>query len=52
MAQQNINQYNFKKWYVKSVPRLFDMSIASDEKSFNEDSNDDLAYDLIAKKFF
>ena len=37
MAQQNINQYNFKKWYVKSVPRLFDMSIASDEKSFNEE---------------
>jgi hypothetical protein len=37
MAQQNINQYNFKKWYVKSVPRLFDVSIASDEKSFNEE---------------
>jgi hypothetical protein len=37
MTQQNINQYNFKKWYVKSVPRLFDVSIASDEKSFNEE---------------
>ena len=37
MAQQNINQYNFKKWYVKSVPRLFDVSIASDEKNFNEE---------------
>jgi hypothetical protein len=37
MAQQNINQYNFKKWYVKSVPRLFDVSITSDEKNFNEE---------------
>ena len=27
MAQQNINQYNFKKWYVKSVPKIFDISL-------------------------
>lgn len=37
MAQQNINQYNFKKWYVKSVPKLYDISLASDERSFNEE---------------
>ncbi len=37
MAQQNINQYNFKKWYVKSVPKLYDICLASDEKEFNEE---------------
>ena len=43
MAQQNINQYNFKKWYVKSVPKIFDISLGSDELDFNQEvvfSND------------
>jgi len=43
MAQQNINQYNFKKWYIKSVPKIFDISLASDEVDYNQEvvfSND------------
>jgi len=37
MAQQNINQYNFNKWYVKPVPKIFDICLASDEKDYNEE---------------
>ena len=37
MAQQNINQFNFKKWYVKPVPKIFDICLASDEKDYNEE---------------
>ena len=37
MAQQNINQFNFKKWYIKPVPKIFDISLASDEKDYNEE---------------
>ena len=37
MAQQNINQYNFNKWYIKPVPKIFDICLASDEKDYNEE---------------
>jgi YVTN family beta-propeller protein len=37
MAQQNINQYNFKKWFIKSVPKNNDLSLASDEVDFNQE---------------
>ena len=35
MAQQNINQYNFNKWYIKPVPKIFDICLTSDEKDYN-----------------
>ena len=37
MAQQNINQFNFKKWYIKPVPKIFDICLASDERDYNEE---------------
>ena len=37
MAYQNINQYVFKKWYLKPVYTSFDMSLASDERDYNEE---------------
>ena len=37
MSQQNIYQYNFKKWYVKPSSQFFDISLASDEIDFNEE---------------
>jgi len=37
MAQQNINQYNFNKWYIKPVRKIFDISLASDERDYNEE---------------
>ena len=37
MAQQNINQYNFSKWYIKPVRKVFDISLSSDEKDYNEE---------------
>ena len=43
MAQQNINQKNYKKWYVKSLPKNYDLSLASDELNYNQEvifSND------------
>ena len=37
MAQQNINQYNFNKWYIKPVRKIFDISLASDEVDYNQE---------------
>ena len=37
MAYQNINQYAFKKWYLKPVYSSFDMSLASDERDYNQE---------------
>jgi len=37
MAQQNINQYNFKKWYIKPIQNTFDISLASDEIDYQEE---------------
>ncbi len=37
MGQQNINQYNFPKWFVKPVRSIFDISLSSDERDYNEE---------------
>ena len=37
MAQQNINQYNFNKWYVKPTRNIFDICLTSDERNYNEE---------------
>lgn len=37
MAYQNINQYNFRKWYLKPVNEITDLCLASDEKNYNEE---------------
>jgi hypothetical protein len=47
MAQQNINQYNFNKWYVKPVRKIFDICLASDERDYNEEVI--FSTDLIAQ---
>jgi len=47
MAQQNINQYNFNKWYIKPVRKIFDISLASDERDYNEEVI--FSTDLIAQ---
>ena len=47
MAQQNINQYNFNKWYIKPVRKIFDICLASDERDYNEEVV--FSTDLIAQ---
>jgi hypothetical protein len=37
MSHQNLYQYKFKKWSVKPSSQFFDISIASDERNFNEE---------------
>jgi hypothetical protein len=37
MSYQNINQYNFKRLYLKPVNEITDISLASDEKSYDEE---------------
>ena len=37
MSYQNINQYVYNKWKLKPVYDGQDMSLASDEKDFNEE---------------
>lgn len=37
MAYQNINQYNFNKWYLIDRSEIQDFSLASDEKDYNEE---------------
>ena len=39
MAYQNINQYYYKKYGLKFVYDGMDMSLASDEKDYNEEEN-------------
>jgi hypothetical protein len=37
MTYQNINQYNFKKYYLKLFNDITDLSLASDEKDYDEE---------------
>ena len=37
MAYQNINQYVYNKWYLTPVREISDLSLASDERDFNEE---------------
>ena len=37
MAYQNINQYNFLKFYLSPVREISDISLASDEKDFDQE---------------
>jgi hypothetical protein len=37
MSYQNINQYNFKKWFLTPIYDSYDISLASDEKDYNEE---------------
>ena len=37
MSQQNIREYNYKKWYLKPYGQNLDVSLSSDEKDFNEE---------------
>ena len=37
MAYQNINQYVYNKWYLKPVQEVSDLSLASDERQYNEE---------------
>ena len=37
MSQQNINQYKYRKLFVKPHRQIFDISIASDERDYNEE---------------
>ena len=37
MAYQNINQYNFKKWYLLNRSEIQDFSLSSDERDYKEE---------------
>jgi len=37
MSQQNIREYNFKKWYLRPVGQMLDINLASDERDYNEE---------------
>lgn len=37
MSYQNINQYNFRRWYLKPLNEITDISLASDEKNYDEE---------------
>jgi hypothetical protein len=37
MAYQNINQYVYNKWYLKPVQEVSDLSLASDERQYNQE---------------
>ncbi len=37
MAYQNINQYNFNKWYLLNKSEIQDFSLASDERDYKEE---------------
>ena len=37
MAYQNINQYNFKKIYLKPYESVTDISLASDERDYDNE---------------
>jgi len=37
MSQQNINQYVYRKWKVKPKNGFFDLSLASDERDYNQE---------------
>jgi len=37
MSQQNIREYNFKKWFLKPTGQNIDITLASDERNYNEE---------------
>jgi hypothetical protein len=37
MSQQNINQYVYKKWFITNSKPVFDISLSSDERDYNEE---------------
>jgi hypothetical protein len=37
MAYQNLNQYVYNKWYLKPVQEVSDLTLASDERQYNEE---------------
>lgn len=37
MAYQNINQYNFNRWYLLPVKEISDISLASDERNYDKE---------------
>jgi hypothetical protein len=37
MSYQNINQYNFKRWYLVPVNEISDICLASDEKDYDQE---------------
>jgi hypothetical protein len=37
MSQQDINQYVYKKWFITNSKPIFDISLASDERDYNEE---------------
>jgi hypothetical protein len=37
MSQQNIREYNFKKWYIRPFGQNLDVTVASDERNYNEE---------------
>jgi hypothetical protein len=37
MAYQNNNQYVYNKWYLKPIQEVSDLSLASDERQYNEE---------------
>jgi hypothetical protein len=37
MAYQNLNQYVYNKWYLKPVQEVSDLTLASDERQYNQE---------------
>jgi len=37
MSQQNIREYNYKKWFLRPVGQNLDLNLASDERNYNEE---------------
>lgn len=37
MSQQNIREYNFRKWFLKPTGQNIDITLASDERNYNEE---------------
>jgi len=47
MSQQNIREYNYRKWFLRPVGQNLDLNLASDEKDYNEEVV--FSYNLIAQ---
>ena len=37
MSQQNIREYNYRKWYIRPSGQNLDVNLASDERNYNEE---------------
>jgi hypothetical protein len=37
MSQQNIREYNYKKWFLRPAGQNLDLNLASDERNYNEE---------------